>query len=397
MQACLSRALRGAPMVKQPLTIALIAGEASGDQLGFKLMQALRLLHPDCRFIGVGGDRMREEGLNSLFPMSDIAVMGILPVLGRLPLILRRIRETADFVISSQPDALVIIDSPDFTHRVARRVRQSKPDIPIINDVSPTVWAWRPGRAARMRAYIDHVLALLPFEPEAHQRLGGPTCTYIGHPLIERLDELRPDAGEAHRRASKPPIVLVLPGSRRGEIARLMAPFGEAIALLAQQSPDPIDFVLPAVSHLEGMIRAAMADWPVKPRLVLGEADKYAAFRTARCALAASGTVTLELALAGVPHVVGYRVSMLEAQLRYLIQVSTIVLPNLILGHNAVPEFLQEACNGPALATALLPLLTDTPQRQAQLDAMRELDQRMAVPVSPSTGAARIIDTLITR
>ena len=384
-------------MVKQPLTIALIAGEASGDQLGFKLMQALRVLHPDCRFIGVGGDRMREEGLNSLFPMTDIAVMGILPVLGRLPLILRRIRETADFVISSQPEALVIIDSPDFTHRVARRVRQSKPDIPIINDVSPTVWAWRPGRAARMRAYIDHVLALLPFEPEAHQRLGGPTCTYIGHPLIERLDELRPDAGEAHRRASKPPIVLVLPGSRRGEIARLMAPFGEAIALLAQQSPDPIDFVLPAVSHLEGMIRAAMADWPVKPRLVLGEADKYAAFRTARCALAASGTVTLELALAGVPHVVGYRVSMLEAQLRYLIQVSTIVLPNLILGHNAVPEFLQEACNGPALATALLPLLTDTPQRQAQLDAMRELDQRMAVPVSPSTGAARIIDTLITR
>ena len=397
MQACISRALLGAPMVKQPLTIALIAGEASGDQLGFKLMQALRLLHPDCRFIGVGGDRMREEGLNSLFPMTEIAVMGILPVLGRLPLILRRIRETADFVISSQPDALVIIDSPDFTHRVARRVRQSKPDIPIINDVSPTVWAWRPGRAARMRAYIDHVLALLPFEPEAHQRLGGPTCTYIGHPLIERLDELRPDAGEAHRRASKPPIVLVLPGSRRGEIARLMAPFGEAIALLAQQSPDPIDFVLPAVSHLEGMIRAAMADWPVKPRLVLGEADKYAAFRTARCALAASGTVTLELALAGVPHVVGYRVSMLEAQLRYLIQVSTIVLPNLILGHNAVPEFLQEACNGPALATALLPLLTDTPQRQAQLDAMRELDQRMAVPVSPSTGAARIIDTLITR
>jgi len=397
VQACLLWALQGAPRVKQPLTIALIAGEASGDQLGFKLMQAVRELHPDCRFIGVGGDRMQEEGLNSLFPMSDIAVMGILPVLGRLPLILRRIKETADFVISSQPDALVIIDSPDFTHRVARKVRQAKPDIPIINDVSPTVWAWRPGRAARMRAYIDHVLALLPFEPEAHQRLGGPPCTYIGHPLIERLDELRPDAGEAYRRASKPPIVLVLPGSRRGEIARLMAPFGEAIALLVQQSPDPIDFVLPAVSHLEGMIRTAMADWPVKPRLVLGEADKYAAFRTARCALAASGTVTLELALAGVPHVVGYRVSILEAQLRYLIQVSTIVLPNLILGNNAVPEFLQEACNGPALATALLPLLTDTPQRQAQLDAMRELDHRMEVPVPQSIGAALIIDTLITR
>jgi lipid-A-disaccharide synthase len=248
-----------------------------------------------------------------------------------------------------------------------------------------------------MRAYVDHVLALLPFEPEAHQRLGGPPCTYIGHPLIERLAELRPNAPEAQRRAATPPIVLVLPGSRRGEIARLLGPFGEAVALLSKQSAEPIDFVLPAVSHLESTIREAIQDWPVKPRLVLGEADKYAAFRTARCALAASGTVTLELALAGVPQVVGYRVSVLEAQLRYLIQVSTIVLPNLILGHNAVPEFLQDDCNGPSLARALLPLLTDTPQREAQLAATRALDQRMAVAVPPSTGAARIIDALMTR
>ena len=384
-------------MSKRPLTIALIAGEASGDQLGFKLMQALRTLHHDCRFIGVGGDRMKEEGLDSLFPISDIAVMGILPVLARLPLVLRRIKETADFIISSHPDVLVIIDSPDFTHRVAKKVRQAKPDIPIINDVSPTVWAWRPSRAARMRSYIDHVLALLPFEPEAHQRLGGPSCTYIGHPLIERLAELRPNLDEAQRRDSKPPLVLVLPGSRRGEISRLMAPFGEAISLLAQKYNEPIDFVLPAVSHLEGAIIDAMANWPIKPRLVLGEADKYAAFRTARCALAASGTVTLELALAGVPQVVGYRVSMIEAQLRYLIHVSTIVLPNLILGHNAVPEFLQDACNGPTLADALLPLLSDTSRRRAQLAATKELDQRMSVPVPPSLGAARIIDTFITR
>ncbi|MFZ4788256.1 MAG: lipid-A-disaccharide synthase, partial [Beijerinckiaceae bacterium] len=322
---------------------------------------------------------------------------GILPVLARLPLVLRRIRETADFIIKSKPDALVIIDSPDFTHRVAKRVRKARPEIPIINDVSPTVWAWRPARAAKMRAYVDHVLALLPFEPEAHQRLGGPPCTYIGHPLIERLAELRPNAPEAQRRAATPPIVLVLPGSRRGEIARLLGPFGEAVALLSKQSAEPIDFVLPAVSHLESTIREAIQDWPVKPRLVLGEADKYAAFRTARCALAASGTVTLELALAGVPQVVGYRVSVLEAQLRYLIQVSTIVLPNLILGHNAVPEFLQDDCNGPSLARALLPLLTDTPQREAQLAATRALDQRMAVAVPPSTGAARIIDALMTR
>jgi lipid-A-disaccharide synthase len=187
----------------------------------------------------------------------------------------------------------------------------------------------------------------------------------------------------------------VLPGSRRGEITRLMPVFGQAVAQLARDYGEEIDFVLPAVSHLEPLIRTMLQDWPIKPRIILGEADKYQAFRMARCALAASGTVTLELALAGVPQVVAYRVSLLEAQLRHFIKVSTIVLPNLILGHNAVPEFLQEQCTGPILATALKPLLNDSAEREAQLKATRDLDDRMAVPEPPSIGAARIIDHIL--
>ena len=177
---------------------------------------------------------MEAEGLKSLFPISDIAVMGILPVLARLPTLMARIRRTAEAIIADRPDVLVIIDSPDFTHRVARRVRAALPKLPIVDYVSPSVWAWRPGRAKAMRTYVDCVLALLPFEPEAYRRLGGPRCVYVGHPLIERLDELRPNADEARRRASERPLIVVLPGSRRSEVTRLMADFGGALASLSQ-------------------------------------------------------------------------------------------------------------------------------------------------------------------
>ncbi|HXE23622.1 MAG TPA: lipid-A-disaccharide synthase, partial [Roseiarcus sp.] len=183
-----------------PLRVALVAGEHSGDQLGDKLMRALREARAgDVAFSGVGGEAMEAEGLRSLFPISDIAVMGILPVLARLPTLIKRIRATAAAIVADKPDALVIIDSPDFTHRVARRVRAALPSLPIVDYVSPSVWAWRPGRAKAMRAYVDCVLALLPFEPEAYRRLGGPRCVYVGHPLIERLADLRPNEDEARR------------------------------------------------------------------------------------------------------------------------------------------------------------------------------------------------------
>lgn len=384
----------------KPLHVALVVGEHSGDQLGFKLMQAIRRRLGDrpVRFSGVAGEAMQHEGMASLFPLADIAVMGILPVLKRLPTVLQRIRQSADAILADPPDVLVIVDSPDFTHRVARRVRRALPGLPVVDYVSPSVWAWRPGRARAMRGYVDHVLALLPFEPAAHERLGGPACTYVGHPLIERLDELRPGPAEAGRRAADPPLLLVLPGSRRSEIGRLLESFGQALGLLAQRGV-AFEAVLPAVPHLVEAIKAGTSGWPVSPRIVEGAEAKYAAFRQARAALAASGTVTLELALAGVPMVVAYRVSKLEEQLKYLIKVPSIVLPNLILGTNAIPELLQEASHPAALADALAPLLADTAERQAQQEALLRLDGLMTLPDgdTPSDRAARIVLDLAAR
>lgn len=380
-----------------PLRLFLIAGEVSGDHLGAELIKAIRTERPDAIMRGVGGARMAAEGFNSLFPLEDIAVMGFLPVIARLPQLLRRIRETAQAVIDDPPDALIIIDSPDFTHRVARRVRAALPHIPIVDYVSPTVWAWRPGRAKKMRAYVDHVLALLPFEPQAHRRLGGPACSYVGHPLIEQFATLRPNAQEALRRDAEPPVVLALPGSRRSEVTRLLDTFGETLAQL-QARVGEIDVVLPAVPHLVDLIRAQVAGWRVQPRIVVGEAEKYAAFRIARAALAASGTVSLELALAQIPMVVAYKVSKLEEMIvRQLVQTKWAALPNIILEAGVVPERLQEEANPAALAALLGDLVQAGPARQAQLDAFVRLDAMMQLEggMSPAARAAQVVlDTI---
>ena len=386
------------------LAIVLVAGEESGDQLGAPLMRALKVRTGGMvRFAGVGGRKMAAEGLASLFPIDDLAIIGFAAIPRRLPLILRRIRDTAKLVVATRPDALVIIDSPDFTHRVARRVRAAAPSIPILDYVSPSVWAWRPGRARAMRAYVDHVLALLPFEPRAHARLGGPPCTYVGHPLLERLAELRPSAQEAEHRLAEPPVVLVLPGSRSAEIRRLLATFGEALALLAAGRPPP-EIVLPTLPHLRERITAATADWPLRPRIVVEHEDKQAEFRLARAALAKSGTVTLELALAGVPMVAAYKVSWIEEIVaRLAIQVPSAILPNLILEENVVPEFLQRDCTPQNLAAALVPLLAQSPQRRRQIDAFGRLDAVMRLEggknggsESPSRRAADIVLGLAT-
>jgi lipid-A-disaccharide synthase len=380
-----------------PLRLALVAGEHSGDQLGFKLIRALRAeTGGRVAFMGVGGEAMEAEGLPSLFPMSEIAVMGFLPVIAKLPSLLARIAETADAIIAARPDGLVIVDSPDFTHRVARRVRRALPDLPVIDYVSPSVWAWRPGRAKAMRAYVDCVLALLPFEPAAHQRLGGPRCVYVGHPLIERLIELRPNAEAAARRAAEPPLLAVLPGSRRSVIARMMDDFGQALAIVARDQ-GPFDIVLPTLPHVEGEVRARAAGWALKPRIEVGEAAKLQAFRSAHAALAASGTVTLELALAGVPMVGAYKVSRLEEQLKYFIKLpDSILLPNLILGERAIPEILQQDCTPQNLAAALAALVRGGAARGAQLAALAKLDElmRLSDGDAPSERAAR--ETLAT-
>jgi lipid-A-disaccharide synthase len=372
--------------------IFLIAGEESGDRLGASLVAAIkRRTQGRVRFSGIGGTHMAREGVQSLFPLGELAIVGVADIAAGLPKILRRIREAADAVIAARPDVLVIVDSPEFTHRVARRVRAGVPNIPVVDYVCPSVWAWRPWRARAMRSYVDRVLALLPFEPAVMARLGGPPCTFVGHPLGEQAGELRPDDDECRRRLADPPLLLVLPGSRSTEIRRMAGVFGECVAKLSERC-GAMDVVVPSVPRLAGVVERAVASWPLPARVVTNAADKHAAFRAARAALTKSGTSTLELAVAGIPMVAAYRVSVLEEVIsRMMIKVDSVILANLVLGENVVPEFLQRNCTPGLLTDALAPLLGDTAERMRQVDAFKRLDTILeigrAVPSDRAAGA----------
>ena len=381
---------------KRELRLFMIAGEHSGDALGGRLMAAINAQSRGrVRYLGVGGPDMRAQGLTSQFPLSDVAVMGPAAIVKVLPRLISRVYRTVDAAMAAEPDAIVIIDAPEFTHPIAKRIRQKLPDIPIIDYVSPSVWAWRPGRARRMRAYVDHVMALLPFEPAAHVRLGGPPCTYVGHPLIERKDVLAgTDPASLRARldlAEGQPVLVVLPGSRRSEVERLMQPFGDAIIRIRERGIAPA-VLIPVVPHVRDLVERQISAWPVTPYLLDGEDDKFRAFKLATAALAASGTVTLELALAGTPMVVGYKVDALAAKFRFLMKVQSIVLANLVLGENAFPEFKQEDCTGERLADALAPLLSDTEARARQIIALSHIPAKLHLAsAAPSAAAAEIV------
>ncbi len=379
------------------VSVFMVAGEHSGDALGAKLMAALNQLRRGrIRYLGVGGPGMERQGLVSQFPLDDVAVMGPAAIAARLPLILSRMRSTAKAAMVAEPSVVVIIDSPEFTHPIARGIRRRRPSIPIVDYVSPTVWAWRPGRARKMRDYVDHVLALWPFEPDAHERLGGPPCSFVGHPLIERhpwiaaLDP-KPLAQRLGLTGDKP-VLVVLPGSRTSEVSHLMPPFGDAVARLAERGRD-FDIIIPVVPNLRPLLDRRLRGWPKQPHLVEDEEDKFRAFKLATVALAASGTVTLELALAGTPTVVAYKVDAVIAPLlRRLIKAPSVVLPNLVLGQKVFPEFHQEDCTGGKLANALAPLLDDGPERARQLAALARIPAALRVPgFAPSEAAARIV------
>jgi lipid-A-disaccharide synthase len=378
------------------LRLFLVAGEHSGDALGGRLMAALnRLSKGRVHYLGVGGEQMEREGLATQFPMSDVAVMGPMSILPRLPRIVARVRRTAAAAVAADPDAVVIIDAPEFTHPIAKRIRRRAPHIPIIDYVSPSVWAWRPGRARKMRRYVDHLLALLPFEPEVHQRLGGPPCTYVGHPLVERLDWLRDldtaPLAKSLRLAPNRLVLVVLPGSRTSEVTRLMEPFGKAIGLLQERGIAP-RIIIPVVPQVRDLVEELARSWPIRPALVEGGDDKFRAFKLAHAALAASGTVTLELALSGTPMVVAYRVDAVAAKLRFLLKVPSVVLANLVLGENAFPEYLQEDCTEEKLSAALEQLLKNTPERQAQGEALAHIPALLLQSgPNPSDVAARIV------
>jgi lipid-A-disaccharide synthase len=323
--------------------------------------------------------------------MEEIALHGLTAVMLRLRALLRRIAETAQAAIAARPDVLVAVDCPAFSLRVAKRVRRADPRIAIVDYVSPTVWAYFPHRAPAMARYVDRLLAILPFEPGVHRRLNGPPTEYVGHPLIGRLGDFSPAAGERPPLGAGPPRLLVLPGSRRSEVGRLMEPFGQAVKRIVD-AHGPLEVTLPAVERMAAEIRARAAIWPVQPTIVEGEAAKLAAFRSAHAALAASGTVTLELALAGVPMVVAYRVDPLVRPLKQFLKAKSIVLPNLIVDERVVPEYLDGDSDPVTLANALLPLLRDGPERAAQLAAFGKVRKSMDVgDIRPAARAAEAV------
>ncbi|MCX5577291.1 lipid-A-disaccharide synthase [Kaistia terrae] len=381
----------------KPLDLFIIAGEESGDILGAGLMRAIAAKRGGpIAYRGVGGHRMAESGLASLYAMDDLTAMGFGAVIGKLPTILKRMRQTVEAIVSNPPDVLILVDAPDFTHRVAARVRKRLPNLLIVKYVAPTVWVWRPGRARAMHGSIDHVLAVLPFEPEVMHRLGGPDTTYVGHPLLSEIPQLQPTAADLALRNGEPPILLVLPGSRRMELKRLGEPFGKALDLLKARGHD-FQLVLPTLPRMVDVVTETTSHWSVRPYIVSGEAAKLAAFRSARVALAASGTVTLELALAGVPFAAAYRVREWEARLLSMIITTRMAtLPNIILNEMLVPELIQHDCTPEKLADALEPLIADGPARQRQLDGFARLDAIMSTDgVAPSDRAAETVLELL--
>lgn len=384
------------------LKFFIIAGEHSGDTLGAKLMQALKVKCDghNITFSGLGGEAMNKEGLRSLFPIDEVAVMGPIAILARLPNLIKRGKELVEAVVNHKPDILIIIDSPELTHRIAERVRKKAPNIPIINYVSPTVWAWRPGRAKKMRPYVDEVLALLPFEPEKHRELGGPPCHYVGHPLIElkpwvdNLDEnqLKQQFGID----KKKPVLVVLPGSRPNEVKHLLEPFGKTITLIEKEL-GPIEIILPTVRSVRKQVEEGVKKWKHSVHFIENQDDKFAAFKCANAAIAASGTVTLELAIAGTPMIVAYKYDRILQALRWLIKTEMFALANLILGYKCFPELIQKECSSENLASHLIPLFSEHSQQSiAQKKGLDEIiNQLMAAGQSPSLAAAeRVLKNL---
>jgi len=379
------------------MEIYLAAAEASGDKLGAGLMAALKRKSAGIKFTGVGGDAMQAQGLTSQYPMSDLAAFGFADVIKSFSRLKRRINETADAIVASRPSAVILIDSFGFSFQVAKRVRSRAPEIPIIKYVAPQVWVWRQGRAKAMRPFFDHTLALFPFEPEVHRNLGGPPCTYVGHPLLEEIAQLRANPAEAARRDEKPPLVVVMPGSRRSELSSLIKTFGDVISALTK-THGPFELVLPTLPHIEAQVREAVATWPVQPKIVATEGEKYAAMRSARLAIAASGTATLELGLARVPHIGAYRVHWWEAAIaRLIVKAKMALLPNILLNERIVPELLQEDCTAEKIASAAAPLLESSAARRRQLEAFERLDGILAVSEAPSDRAAAIILELLAK
>jgi lipid-A-disaccharide synthase len=381
-------------MSKKEPFIFLVAGEPSGDELGGRLMAALtEATHGRIRFAGVGGPAMEAQGLESLFPMRELSVMGIMEVLPHIPKILRRVRETAAAINTQQPDIVVTIDSPTFAYRVVQKIERSQ--IKLVHYVAPSVWAWRPWRVHKIGRCFDLVLALLPFEPPFFERV-GVACTFVGHPVLEY--GAGDGDGAAFRRrhgiGDGEELICVLPGSRRGEVSRLGREFGETLTLLAKRRPG-LKAVVPTVPGVEPLVRAHVDEWTVPTLVVMGADEKYGAMAASNAALAASGTVAIELAMARLPTVIAYRVSAVTAAIvRRLIRVKYVNLVNIILNRMVIPERLQEDCQASILAEDLEQLLGPAGQKQIK-ESVEAIAALSVGDVLPSRRAAQALLDLV--
>ncbi len=370
----------------------LVACEPSGDLLGARLMSALRkITNGNVRFEGVGGERMQAEGLNTLFQQSELALIGLIEILPKIPHILKRLKETADAVKYIKPCAVITIDGPDFSFRLAKKLQ--KENIPLIHYVAPTVWAWRPGRAKKVAKLYDHLMAILPFEPPYFEKVGLP-CTFVGHTVMEQGAD-KGDAARFHAEMKIPEnmkIITVLPGSRRSEIKRLAPIFGETLKQL-QPFTEGFKVIVPTIPQVLDFLSPYLKNWPIKPVVLLGDQQKYDAFAASHVALAASGTVALELALAGTPHIIAYKLNMLTVVLyRWMIKVKFANLTNLLLNKLVIPEFLQINCTPEKMSKALFDLWSDEIPRNAQRKAFAEVKAMLTNgTMPPSEKAARVV------
>ena len=368
-------------MTLPALKIAIVAGEESGDLLGADLVAALRRLSGrEVRLVGIGGRHLQEQGLTPLFDGGEIALMGLSAIIRDLPRLMRRIGETARFIAAEKPDCVVTIDSPDFSLRVANKIRALDSAIPIVHYICPSVWAWRPGRAKAMKPDIDEVLCILPFEPAELARLGGPKGTYVGHRLASDPGVALAAAMQLTERDLSPErekTLLLLPGSRRGEVRGLLGAFGETVNALRARG-HRLRLILPTVPHVAGLVEEGVSNWAHKPEIVLDPRRKWQAFGEADAALIASGTVALELALAGVPMMSSYKLDPFMRLVQRLITVWSASLPNLIADRPVVTEAYNQYVRPEWMARHVEGLFSDSGLRRWQKDGFAEIARRMA-------------------
>ena len=381
--------------MNNPPKIALIAGETSGDQLGGWLMQAVKKQQSYAQFIGVGGESMQAEGLKSLFPMADISLMGVFEILPHILTVKRRLKQTIAFLKQEKPDIVITIDSPGFNFRIARALRDMGQDCPkLIHYVAPSVWSHRPERAKKVAALYDEQLVLFPFEPPYFEKEGLKT-TFIGHQVAwEWKTRGNGDAfRKRHHIDANAPLLAVFPGSRNGELNRMLPVIHDTITQIHRVLPT-LRVVIQVPSAMKAPLEKETADWMCVPLILTSREEKKDLFAAATAALAKSGTVAIECALAALPAVVMYKANPFSVWLvRRLILIRYVHIANLMADREIIPELLQEQCTASALSAALMPLLTGEPARLTQIEGLQHFAEQLGAndDQSPSDKAARVI------